>query len=120
MKKLRKNSKKVKAELQQKISEAKNKSFRQFASQLDHTVNSNIFWAIRNVGKRMPARIDQLAIKNRDGKPVTNVKSKVDLLSTRYQTPLGYHPKNNRQRIELLRSRRKQNETNYLEQDTHP
>ena len=50
-------------DLQEKISEEKNASFREFASGLDHKNRSrDVFRAIRTIGIRQPAKITQLAV----------------------------------------------------------
>ena len=100
-------------ELHQKISDAKNESFREFATQLDHKQNNNVFCAIKHVGERQAVRIDQLTVKKTDGTPITDIKSKAEVLSTRYQTPLGSHPKKNKPRSKYLKNQRKKIETDY-------
>ena len=53
----------------------------------------------------MPARTTELTVKTKDGHPVADIKSKVDILSVRYQTPLGYHPEINRSRLGELKEK---------------
>ena len=105
--------------LQQKISQAKNASFRDFASRLDHNHNTDIYWAIKNVGKRKPVTIDQLTVNQKDGTPVTDLKSKADVLSARYQVPLGFHPTRNRDRRKTLKARRNHKERQHPAGEGH-
>ena len=93
------------------ISKAKNSSFQEFASSLDHcNRNSDVFKAMRNVGSRRASRIAELAVVGIDGVIVTNTKEKANLLSRRYQVPLGHHPQRNPARKKTLKQNRKQRE----------
>ena len=98
------NFKQIDEKIQQKISEAKNTSFQEFASELDHqNRNKDVYRAMKNVGSRRPSRITELTIKGKGGIIVTNTKEKSNLLSLRYQTPLGYHPNKNKDRKRFLK-----------------
>ena len=101
-------------ELQEKIKKAKNKSFAEFASKLNHRYNRNVYHAIRNVGQRPPSKIFNLTVKTKDGELISDTQSKADHLSRWYQTPLGKHPPKNKQRYRQIKERWK---TNKL---THP
>ena len=92
---------------QSEISEAKSKSFQDFASELNHTNrNKDVFRAMKYVGSRRPSRIAELTIQDKDGKTVTSSQEKANLLSARYQVPLGYHPKRDAKRKEELKQKR--------------
>ena len=99
--------------LKEKIDTEKNNSFKRFASELNHKTNANVYWVMKNVGKRPPVRIDQLTIKRPDGTVVADTKKKADILSAQYQVPLGQHPVRNKDRKSLLKSKRRDNEKKY-------
>lgn len=93
------------------ISKAKNESFQEFASELNHqSRNHSVFRAMKCVGSRRPSRIAELSIISKNGNIVTNLKEKANLLSRRYQVPLGYHPTRDELRRKRLKTRRKSNE----------
>ena len=98
-------------QLHQKIMEEKNASFREYASGLNHiNNNSSIYRAIKNIDTRQPSKLAQLALRDKDGAVVSNIQQKADILSRRYQVPLGHHPNRSKERRELLRENRKRNE----------
>ena len=100
--------------LQAAISKAKNASFREFASELSHQNNNqSVFKAMKCVGSRRPSRIAQLSIIDKNGNIISNLKDKANLLSRRYQVPLGHHPKRDELRRKLLKTRRRNNEQNH-------
>ena len=78
-----------------------------------------MFRAIKCVGSRRPSRVAELSILGKDGKVTTNLKEKVNLLSRRYQVPLGYHPKRDESRKKLLKDRRRYNEHHYPRGSDH-
>ena len=80
------------------------------ALELDHNKNYNVYQAIKTIGKPQPSVTSELVIRRKDGTPITTLKEKVKVLSSRYQTPLGYHPRVNKQRRILLKTRREFNE----------
>ncbi len=108
----------ISEELNQKISEAKNAKFREFASGLDHTNNNfNVFRAMKNIGVRQPSRVAQLAIRDKTGRVASDIQEKADILARRYQTPLGHHPKRSKARRDLLKERRVAMETAALQEE---
>jgi len=101
----------IENQLQEKISKAKNTSFQEYASSLDHTNRgTDVFRAIRMIGKPQPSRIAQLAVRGKNGKVVSDMQQKADILSVRYQVPLGHHPKRDKARIAQLKENRKEKE----------
>lgn len=103
--------KEVDEKLQNAISKAKNESFQEFASGLNHcNQNSNVYRVMRSIGSKRPSRIAELAVLGKDGEVVTDMKKKVNLLSRRYQVPLGYHPKKDLTRRKVLKQNRVKNE----------
>jgi hypothetical protein len=116
---LRKNGKdedfkKLDKELNDEIRKAKNESFREYASGLDHrNQNSDVYRAIQNIGSRQPPKIAQLTVRAKDGSTVTNMEEKANTLSRRYQVPLGYHPKRDILRKQMLKKHRKEQETKH-------
>ena len=110
----------INKDLQAAISEAKNKSFRAFASGLDHRSNNgNVFRAMRTVGVKQPSKIAELTVCAKDGTLVTNLREKAQVLSRRYQLPLGQHPKRNPARKKLLKDRRDANENMHSKGQGH-
>jgi hypothetical protein len=99
-------------QLHKAINEAKNASFREFASGLNHVNNnSNVYRAMKTVGSRQPSKISELTVRDKSGNLVTSSKDKAETLSRRYQVPLGYHPKRSTLRKETLKKERKELET---------
>jgi hypothetical protein len=93
------------------ISKAKNESFQQYATQLDHrNQNSDVYRAIKYVGSRRPSKVAELTIIGKDGKVVTDMREKANVLSRRYQVPLGHHPTKDPLRKKQLKDTRKQRE----------
>ena len=106
--------KRLDQELNNEIIKAKNVSFQEYASGLDHrNHNSDIYRAIRTVGSRQPSKIAQLTVLGKDGSIVTNMKEKADILSKRYQVPLGYHPKRDPLRKKMIKQTRREQEAKY-------
>ena len=106
-------------ELQEEIKKAKNKSFAEFASQLNHRYNRNVYHAIKNVGQAPPAKFSNLTIKTKEGELISDTQSKVDHLSRWYQTPLGKHPPKSKQRRKILKSRWRINFLNHPPGEGH-
>ena len=114
--------KEVDERLKEAISNAKNESFQEFANGLDHrNQNSNVYRVMRSIGSRRPSRVAELAIIGKDGKVATNLKQKTNLLSRRYQVPLGYHPKRDPARkMALKRNKAKSEKENPRGVDHEP
>lgn len=93
----------IEEELQKEIWEAKNKNFRDYASNLDHLNNHTVFHAIKNIGTQPPPQITTLAIKTKNGKLETEPKRKAEILAKRYKRPLGEDPKRPKKRREMIR-----------------
>ena len=80
----------LKEELQEKISQEKNASFREYASSLDHrNRNRDVFRAVKSFGIRQPTAIAQLAVRDEDGKVVADMQQKANIFAAQYQEPLG-------------------------------
>ena len=106
--------KRLNQELNNEIMKAKNVSFQEYASGLDHrNHNRDIYRAIRTVGSRQPSKIAQLTVLGKDGSIVTNMKEKADILSKRYQVPLGYHPQRDLPRKKMIKQTRREQEAKY-------
>ena len=103
--------KEIDNKLQTAISAAKNASFQEFASGLNHcNRNGDVYRAMRNVGARRRSRVAELAVLTSDGKVITSMKEKANVLSRRYQVPLGHHPRKDPLRKAILKQNRKQRE----------
>ena len=110
----------INEQLHKAISKAKNENFRQYASGLTHcNSGGNVYRAIRTVGARQPSRISELTVRDKEGRMVTNLKEKADVLSRRYQVPLGHHPKRNPSRRLALKDRRREMEQKYPRGNEH-
>ena len=80
--------------LREMISKQKNESFKKFATELTHTSKSrDVFAAIKMIGHPRKLGIAELTILDSKGKPITEMQEKVQLISQRYQVPLGHYPK---------------------------
>jgi hypothetical protein len=105
--------KRLDKQLQEEITKAKNKSFQEYVTTLDHrNKNKEVYKAMRTIGARQSPATAELTIKGKDGKIVTSSKEKANMLSKRYQVPLGYHPKRDPIRKARLRRTRKEQEKN--------
>ena len=82
------NLQQINYELLDAISRAKNNSFKEYASSLDHrNQNKNLYRAIKTIGAKPPSMIAQLALKQKSGVIVSSLKKKVEILSRTYQIP---------------------------------
>jgi hypothetical protein len=103
--------KEIDKELIKRICEVKNARFREFASGLDHrNRNTDLFWTIKNIGRRRPPRVAQLAIRDRTGRVVADIQGKANILAEQYQVPLGHHPVGRETRQQELKEKRRTRE----------
>jgi len=115
-----KQFKDIEDKLQNAISKAKNESFQKFASSLNHTNrNSDVYRAVKNIGIRRSSKVAELSLKSKDGTITLNIHEKVNLLSRRYQVPLGHHPNISQERKQSLREKRKLQEANSTPGQNH-
>ena len=90
-------------DLLEEISTAKNNCFKNYASNLDHRIDNNIYKVIKNVGEQYTPGISEIAMLNKEGKIVTNMKEKARILANRYQLPLGEHPEHDVERNKQIK-----------------
>ena len=112
--------KRIKMELQEEIDKEKNKTFQEFASNLDHrNNNSTIYKAIKNLSSQRESKIAELTLITRDEQTISNNKEKARILAKSYQVPLGNHLKRQPKRKQMLDKNRKLKEREFPRGTNH-
>ena len=86
---LEKQAQEINDELQDKLKDAQNKYFQEFASKLDHRYNSEVFKIAKNIGAQPSPTLATVSILKEDGSVVTDMKTKARVLAEQYKQPLG-------------------------------